>query len=458
MLPYLFQGPHLYREDAYREYCWSVDAYSAYQPASFIYLCFESFREFMQSRQIRLDEKVQRVSLPKRDIHSIPTKILRNAWDRNLFFGLCTRICTNHDVGLIEEHLTQSRNVLALLPNEITSLHGYMRGIDDACGVELMLERLGISRFSKRLRNELMYKGEIWWEEVQVPAGRLFVSEDGFLSDGYFFDNYGYSELNYEKIVELGSTYSIQRNNLLLATYESPPQTWLCHEPLTINIRLRNFGPDLANVRVSFVVNAAYEACASLEFNLPPMQTSAEVTLTTQVIPRCVGTARPIEKLRAWSKQNEVEIHAELPIVIISGSIRAAALSSAPQDTNNLSFLTEIMSKTPVSNDLQKIIALSVVDLDACLNKIRKTAETLAFSTLQQIKAVKKRLTFSDCIHELRASGRLSERAVGYLHTIRVVGNLASHPSEVPMSDRDVRVAAYALASIIEELLERELL
>ena len=45
---------HPYREDAYREYCWRVDAYGAYQPASFIYLCFEAFKDACIRYRLRL--------------------------------------------------------------------------------------------------------------------------------------------------------------------------------------------------------------------------------------------------------------------------------------------------------------------------------------------------------------------------------------------------------------------
>jgi hypothetical protein len=37
------KAPHLYLEDAYKEYSWSVDQ-GAYQPASFIFLSFDGFR------------------------------------------------------------------------------------------------------------------------------------------------------------------------------------------------------------------------------------------------------------------------------------------------------------------------------------------------------------------------------------------------------------------------------
>jgi len=45
---------YLYREDAYREYCWSVDAYGSWQSASFIYLSFEAFKDLCLQYGLRL--------------------------------------------------------------------------------------------------------------------------------------------------------------------------------------------------------------------------------------------------------------------------------------------------------------------------------------------------------------------------------------------------------------------
>ena len=54
MIQYQHIGPHLFREDAFREYAYSVDAYGSDQPASFIYCCFEAFKDLLRSKGICL--------------------------------------------------------------------------------------------------------------------------------------------------------------------------------------------------------------------------------------------------------------------------------------------------------------------------------------------------------------------------------------------------------------------
>jgi hypothetical protein len=49
----------------------------------------------------------------------------------------------------------------------------------------------------------------------------------------------------------------------------------------------------------------------------------------------------------------------------------------------------------------------------------------------------------------------MSQKAVGYLHILRVLGNLASHPSGEQLGDVDVRVASFALACVIDEFVRK---
>lgn len=93
---------------------------------------------------------------------------------------------------------------------------------------------------------------------------------------------------------------------------------------------------------------------------------------------------------------------------------------------------------------------LSRVDPAACLNKIRSVAESLC----QKI-TMRKQLDFYGHIQAIQAGKLMSQKAVGYLHTVRVLGNLASHPSGEHLSDGDVRVASFALACVIDEFAKK---
>ena len=55
MIPVTHRAYHLFREDAYREYCLSADTLGSYQPASYIYLCHEGFYDLCAAQGIQLN-------------------------------------------------------------------------------------------------------------------------------------------------------------------------------------------------------------------------------------------------------------------------------------------------------------------------------------------------------------------------------------------------------------------
>lgn len=89
---------------------------------------------------------------------------------------------------------------------------------------------------------------------------------------------------------------------------------------------------------------------------------------------------------------------------------------------------------------------LSQAGPPARLNKIRSAVEHLCRKVTG-----KARLGLYEQIQLIQNNRLMSQKAVGYLHTLRILGNLASHPSGEQLSNGDVRVASFALACVIDE-------
>ena len=90
------RAAHLFREDAYREYCWSVDAYGAYQPASFIYLSYESLYQQMKNFGIRLYWSNDK---GKTNDEDFPFKHERFATNTGNAYGLITRLTQESELN-----------------------------------------------------------------------------------------------------------------------------------------------------------------------------------------------------------------------------------------------------------------------------------------------------------------------------------------------------------------------
>jgi DNA-binding Xre family transcriptional regulator len=168
------KAPHLYKYDAYREYSWSVDQ-GAYQPASFIYLSFDGFRNLCRQYDLQLidDSKSVQAQLERTKLPS----------SRN-FLGLITRIENSQDASNVQNALAEGKNVIALVPRVLLDAW-YYRDEDRRREALQALIALGISHAEEKLGDSFGYK--IWWEEIVTEQrGRLFVSTDGSLSDLLF--------------------------------------------------------------------------------------------------------------------------------------------------------------------------------------------------------------------------------------------------------------------------------
>lgn len=458
MLPILHKALHLFREDAYREYCWSVDAWGAYQPASFIYLSFEACREAVACESLLLTVPV--VPEPTQKGRGFPTRAEREwaSHSTNRFYGLICRLESRENVRLIEDFLQRGDNVIALLPNEMLGIYyGSYQGEIDKYLVEAAacLDALDLQQFRDKLDGKVTYKTEIWWDEIPRPRGKLFVTNDGFLSDGFFMEDYGKTDSNSQRITGLLKSFASRREHFLLALAESPVAHWPCHEPFTLTFRVKNLGPTLTNATLAIDLDSSCEPTTATEVGLPSMESLAEVTIAFQFIPRVGKRIDKICLVSAQCSGKSIEVFAATQSLDVIASLKTLIGAQGVVDDPDYSRLTAIIAKTPLLTELRNFAQLARLDVEACLNKLRKAAEKLAFRGLNNVSPAPVVRDFNGAIKAIQDHHLLSSKAVGYLHTIRVIGNLASHPSGETLTTDDVRMVAYALASVVEEMLDR---
>jgi len=448
---------YLYREDAYRDYCWSVDAYGLWQPASFIYLSFEAFKDLCLQYGLRL------VYIPEIPLgrNYFPWRFEQDLKFKNYkFSGLITRITGLNVANKIKEALTMGRNVIALLPNEMLSLQ--LLKDENVLSESIKAAReLGIKEAEKKIKPSFASnKDRVWWEEIPTGTkGRLFVTRDAFLSDGFFMEGYGKTDENLDKIKELIREFSIFKYPLLSATVRNAVSVWPCHEPLNLIVDIKNHGPTLEYAEIQLYLPDTFEPLSSTERVTSHLRTLGKASFAFQVIPRTDGQFKDFLKIRIISESGEV-----LPLyfsnidVEISPSYGDSFRRQSKQDDQSLSRLISAFKKAGLYNEVGVLPELVQVDVRSCLNKIRSAAEKLVYLALEKkaIKLPEKKFVLA--ISALQKNGILSNKSIGYLHTIRVIGNLASHPTNEYLTDADVRVVSYALSCVVEEMINNRLL
>ncbi len=449
------KAPHLYREDAYREYCWSVDAYGAYQPASFIYLCFEAFSDLCLKYGLRLIYP----STSTNGKYFLWKYEKDQHFQQYDFSGLIIRIENMETVNEVKTALSNGRNVIALLPNEMIGCwyNGDKNRIEKAVHAA---KELKINEAEERISPTLANRDSVWFEEINTDTkGRLFVTRDAFLSDGYFMDGYGKSEENLSKIKSLLTDFSLFKYPLLRAEIRNNPSIWLTHEPMSLIVDVINHGPAIDYAEISIGLPESFEPLGSIERIISNLEFGKKVSFAFQMIPRIDGNYKNFINIEIKSA-NEVLIplyfqHIDIEI---SPSYGNALRKQNKQDDQSLSRLISITRQTSLFEEVNILLELMKVDARACLNKIRVLAEKLCNIVINKKKIRLSESTFVSVLQSLQYNKLLSSKSIGYLHTIRIIGNLASHPSDEKFSDIDVRLVSYAFSCVIEEMIERKLI
>jgi hypothetical protein len=80
--------------------------------------------------------------------------------------------------------------------------------------------------------------------------------------------------------------------------------------------------------------------------------------------------------------------------------------------------------------------------------------EEIAIFLLERAE-LNKANNFNSNINELKKHDLLSQKAIGYFHLVRSIGNLGSHPTGEELDELDVRISSYALGTILREINEK---
>ncbi len=457
MLLIAHKAEYLFREDAYRAHSWSADM-GLWQPASFIYLSFEAFKDLALNYNLKLIYTSNNITSSS----VFPWKFELEAKEEHIseISGLITRITNLDTAKEIEKALNSGKNVIALLPNEMLGLL-YPQNKEQLNSSIKAAYYLGINAADRKIQTAVTNnKEQVWWEEIPTNTkGRLFVTKDAFLSDGFFMEGYGKNEENDKKINALLKEFSTFKYPLLSVIFRNNIPVWPCHEPLNLIIDIKNHGPLLEYLEIQLSLAETFEPLGSIERVITNFNTLKKGSFAFQIIPRINKHYKDYMNITAISKNGKtLPIHFSLPEITILPSYSNSLRDQSKQDDKNLSHLVSTLRKTQLYDEVKILPKLVQIDIKSCLNRVRSAAEKLAYLALEKngIKHYEKKL--ASAIHELQKNKILSQKSIGYLHTIRVIGNLASHPTNEHLNDVDVRVASYALSCVVEEMIIKKLI
>ena len=301
----------------------------------------------------------------------------------------------------------------------------------------------------------------IHWEEIETQTlGRLFVTRDAFLSDGFFLENYGFSAENQRQIQSLIKAFACFKTNLIRLSYRDVMQSWPTGEPLTVTVDAVNHGPDCGEATLRIEIGSGFEALSPLERKIPPLQSLERTSFALQLVPRVDGNVLPmiINALVSLEDGTACTVSTRQLDLKVMPALSSSQRSSVPQDNEILSRLREVLQDANMGEEVENLPELARVDVQSCLNAIRRVTEKIIFHYLDRHNIHYATRHLEPAIRILRNQELFSDRTIGYLNTIRIIGGVASHHTDNRPTDEDVRILSYALASVVEEFIEQDVL
>ena len=458
MLNFRMVDAILFREDAYRSYCWNVDVYGANQPTSFIYLCFESFRDLMKDYGVNLTRLKQLKNENEVD-WDFEWKYQRKSCAKDDFDGAVVYLSFKEAVPLAQVYLSQGKNVLLLIPNSEIDIYFYSFRDDKFQEVLPKIDELGISDCRSMFDIESSTEKKIpkqLWREVGVPQGRLFVADDGFLSDGSFMKNYGKSEERTLALNHFAKEFSVLKQRIVSIEVLPVLERWVTGVQTALNLKIKNHGFALKNLDIEVSLHRSVTMLSSCFFQVDEMEPGTEITLPIQLSFNVIGSIDPVLNVNVSAEAEPVRVRLISRQVSVLESGNSSMVRYSPKDSSDFTFLKTLSQKSPLMESLKNIGELAQIDPAVCLNKIRTVTEGVYKRLYQKLKNTQIFPSLSDMIREVSDERVLSQKAISYSHTIRLVGNAASHSSGVPLDLDDVRAVSYAFVSLMEELLEKK--
>ncbi|HON59660.1 MAG TPA: hypothetical protein PLT45_09035, partial [Smithella sp.] len=206
------------------------------------------------------------------------------------------------------------------------------------------------------------------WVEIETDVpGRLFVTRDSFLSDGYFMKGYGYSDENYAQIKALVQAFASFKSNLLRLSYRNAVSSWPTGEPLTVLVDVWNHGPNLTGAMMKLNISPEFEPLSPLDRRIPPLRSLDRTSFALQVVPRVDGdTSLMVGATASVPEGGSCEvIFAPLTLSVVP-AIGSSQRSSAPEDDPMLRRLVAVFRDAKMPSEVESLAELARVNARAC--------------------------------------------------------------------------------------------
>ncbi|RJR08372.1 DUF4145 domain-containing protein [Candidatus Parcubacteria bacterium] len=266
-----------------------------------------------------------------------------------------------------------------------------------------------------------------------------------------------------EELIEIINKISVFSVPYIDCYIRSIPATWPRDESLIIEIEVENKScEDISSALIEISFLPEFEPISNTVIQLDNIKAMTKRSITTVVIPRVKGQFD--NSMQIFITHNNISY----PVLLLNSQIQILdnlqnlLRASKPLQidiAHNLPKYEQYL-KPVVTPDV--ILRLLEIDPDSVVAKVRRIGENISkIIARKKIRGFDSSWRFALITKELHDKSIISSKAKGYIDTIRIFGNMASHTDEiktVSFSHEDALVVLHALLLFLKEATEVNLL
>ena len=299
--------------------------------------------------------------------------------------------------------------------------------------------------------------------------GKIFyVDSDNEISDGKIERGPfgGRSEIEVattqERLKEVVDKISFFSVSHIDCHVRSIPATWSQDESLIVEIEVENKSDnEVASALIEITFLPEFEPISNTVIQLDNLKARGKRSITALVIPRVKGKFdSPVQISVTHSKVSYSVLLPNIQIQILDNLQNLLRASKPLQIDIALSLPKYEQHLKPVVTP-EVILQLLDVDPDSVVSKVRRIGENISKAIARKnIRRFDHSWSFASVTKELHDQHIISSKAKGYIDTIRIFGNMASHTDDtrtVSFTHEDALVVLHALLLFLKETTEANL-
>jgi hypothetical protein len=243
------------------------------------------------------------------------------------------------------------------------------------------------------------------------------------------------------------------------------PSAWLTGEAVIVAVRFINLGKQAQNVRVALAIPDYVEPLCATEFFWDQLNPADEKYVNFVVRCSRAGSCSDYLDIRLSYEACGLSFSRQYPVSGRTEFVSASAAFTGP-DSRELTGIDLLRKYQALEgrlgglNNMAGLLELVEIDPASTILKSRTILEKIVTRVAAQRLRGAAPHDLDGTIRRLRQSRVISNKLCGWMHTVRILGNMMAHPDDdsAQANREDALAVVNILLNLIGELVDKELL